>query len=438
MLGVVVALALLLAGVHIATEQPDGAVFYHDRPGRLVWLSMAVLRSLLGVDDFPRQADNPAHEALATVASVIGTILPALIIAIVIVRIFAIRVFEWRRQVSIVLGEELDGGVTATVPDRAHAFLAVRWYKRLDNLSITNFQADAYLRCRTKSLVDGSTMYRYQPLDVLGLDGEEAPNCVWPETFSGMPFTLWIPLRAPLDAGRIAEVQGRSLGDTDDRQLVVRLSGTMAQPGSQISEEMRYDLTKDIQIGRFVPVEPDLAVPARKWPGWNRFEEGIVHGIFVYGSSADPDELLTLLGRWPGDGDVVRAQLTGYRRSWRKCVGETLYPTVLPERGAVTEGLLVRVLADQLTLLDVRHHGYDRLKVTGLVRSGRDNLADVVWTYAANPGAVALADRAIEEGTAQISRTYLDRLRGIFAVHEGLAEAFDREGLPAGVAVADP
>src|SRR6266571_9059698 len=348
-----VVLSFGLAGLYLTTESRTGPQLYHDRPARVVWLALAALRALLGVDAFPRQEDNPAHEVLATSASLVGVVMPAIVIGIVIVRIFAVRVFEWRDHVSVCLAAELDGDLLAEVSDQRHAFLAVRWYKRLSNVAVTTLRAEAYLRCRSISRIDGSTLYRYQRLDVLDLDGTSAMTCAWPETFSGMPFTLWIPLRAALDGGNIVEIQGRVLGKDDNRELVVRLSGRAARAAGQVSEERRYHLVDDVQVGRFVPVEPNLAVPTRSWPGWRRFEETITHAVFVYDVLADPDELLHMLGRWPGDGDVVGARLDGYVRSWRMCADATtphaeilwlnLEPGSRPGDG--TEGLVVRVRA---------------------------------------------------------------------------------------------
>lgn len=459
------ALSIGLAVLYLVSEDDSRPALYRNRPQRLAWLALTALRALLGLEAFPRQPDNAVHEVLAIAASLIGWVMPALIIGIVVVRIFTVRVVEWRRRVSVCLAAELDGDLFEKVADKRHAYLAVRWYKRLDNLSVTNLQADAYLRCRTVSHIDGSALYRYQPLNVLGLNGAEGATCTWPETFSGMPFTLWIPLHAPLDRGRITEIQGRVLDDGDDRQLVVRLSGQVARPVSQISEERRYHLLTDVQVGRFVPIEPNLAAPARTWPGWRRFEEGITHSVFVYGSLADPDELLALLGGWPGEQDVRRAELTGFARSWRVCVDNTdparvatyvapghtgdpdgggpapvqvLFPTVLPSPAAVTVGLLVRVAAEQLAMLDARHPEYDRLRVTRQIRVGSaGGLPDVVWTYVGRPRSVSRADAAVAAGTARISRQYLNRLRRALAAHGPLLEAFSAEPLPDSVPIED-
>jgi hypothetical protein len=444
--GVLLTLAVLsfgLAALYLATERRGGPLAYGGHPFRVLWLALAATRALLGVDAFPRQDGNPAHEALATGSSLIGAVMPALIIGIVVIRIFAIRAFEWRRRITVCLAAELDGDLRATVTDPRHGFVAVRWYKRLDNLSVTNLRAEAYLRCRVVSHIDGSTLYRYQPLDVLGLDGRDAKACTWPETFSGMPFTLWIPLHAPLDGGRITEIQGRILDSTDDdRQLVVRLSGGVAKPASRISEERRYHLHTDVQLGRFVPIEPDLSVPAVRWPGWARFEECLTHAVFVYDALAHPNDLLDLLNHWPADGDVRTGRLRGFARSWRVATGTAppgqphLLLTVLPDRRAATDGLLVRVSPEQLAVLDERHADFDRVRVTPdveLAGPPAGHPPDVAWAYVAKATAVTRADAAIAAGTARIPRQYLDRLREGLAAHDGLLPAFEREGLPTGV-----
>jgi hypothetical protein len=445
-LAALIGLSVSLSALYLETEDATLPGDYRERQGRTFWLSLAAFRALLGVDAFPRQVGNPIHEALAAGTALIGVVMPALIIGVVVVRILAIRIFEWRRYASLCLASELDGDFSERANDLRYPYLAVRWYKRLDNVSVTNLQADAYLRCRTVSRIDGSTLYRYQPLDVVGVDGVEAPQCRWPETFSAMPFTLWIPLRAPLDdRGRITVIQGRLLADTEDRELVVRLSGQIARPAGQLSEEHRYDLVDDVQVGRFVPVEPDLSRPAASWPGWRRFEERIVHAVFLYGTAMHPDRLLDLLGHWPGEGDVAQCSLVGFRWTWRMVDATAepsspggkvlIWPTIQSEPGAQTPGLLVRLGADRLAALDGSHIGYDRIRVTTEIwpmPPGR--LApDVVWTYAASSPSIRAADTALAAGTARIDANYYARLRAALLAHEGLLEAFQDHDLTNGL-----
>lgn len=95
------------------------------------------------------------------------------------------------------------------------AYLVARWYKRLVNLRLEDLNAEAFLRVKTVSLHSGVT-YQYRMLKVM-----------WPVTFCGMPFTLWITLDAGVEDGRVVEIQGRRLVDGDERRLMVRLSGTI-------------------------------------------------------------------------------------------------------------------------------------------------------------------------------------------------------------------
>ncbi len=267
-------LALVMAWAYLAAETPDPAAPHSNRSFRVFRLALDCLRALLGMDTLQWQADNAVHQVLATVASVVGAVFPALVIGVAVVRLFTIRVFVWRTHVNVCLAADLDDEPMLPTGDSPDAFLAVRWYKRLANLSLVNLKAEAYLSVRTVSAHDGSTLYRYQLLNVIGLDGVEARACVWPETFYGMPFTLWIPLNAPLVDDQVLEIQGRRLVDGDERELVVRLTASVAVgPTTQVSEEHRYHLSNDLHVGRFVPVDPDLKTPVRSWPGWSEFDQ---------------------------------------------------------------------------------------------------------------------------------------------------------------------
>jgi len=173
------------------------------------------------------------------------------------------------------------------------------------------------------------------------------------------------------------------------------------------------------------------------------------HGVFVYGSLSHPDELLRLLGHRPDPGEVQRATLHGYRRLWTVCTDNTdparrvtyyrpgatgpepiqvLFLAVVPDGGATTGGLLVRVDAGRLAGLDRREGNYVRHEVTGAVRPERAGarLPDAVWTYTAAGDSLVRAGAGIAAGTARIRREYLDRVHQGLAAHD-LLEAFRRD-----------
>jgi hypothetical protein len=195
-------------------------------------------------------------------------------------------------------------------------------------------------------------------------------------------------------------------------------------------------------VGRFVPVEPDVSVPSRKWPGWTRFEENVNHAVFLYDAVMDPKRLTDLLGT---DANVHRSRLTGFVWSWRMVDDvdgppHSLRPTVLRQAESTVEGVLVMVEAAQLPALDMRYPGYDRIKVTQDVRmaGGGATTSDVVWTYVARPAGVARADAAIASGATQFDGEYLHELREAFGAYAGLTEALNGIPLPEGVPTVAP
>lgn len=454
LLGSLAVLSVGLSALYLVTEDPSRPAAYRGDNRRFAWLVVSSLRALLGVDDFPRQTDNSYHEVLATASALVGALVPALVLGVVLIKLFAMRAFQWRRRFNVCLAAELEGDLVGGSLDGRHGYLAVRWYKRLSNLSVVDLRADAYVRARAISTVDGSTMYRFQRLRVLNLEGNEADSCVWPETFSGMPFTLWIPLRAPVMDGRITSIQGRELNQDDDRQLVVRLSGRVAGLMTELSDEHRYHLDRDVQFGRFVPVEPDLNTPEEGWRGWKRFDKPITHGLFLYGEGCHPDALPDLAHRWPRRPPAARVRLDGFIRCWHACTDNTdpdrrasyledgravdatvLFLALRRLPGKTTTGLLVPVDAERLAELDTQEGGYIRENVTDVVRpvDSAGNLPDVVWTYVAGAGQEERVRKAYAAGTARLSHDYLRRLTEALSAHDGLLDELTREAQPPNV-----
>ena len=71
-------------------------------------------------------------------------------------------------------------------------------------------------------------------------------------------------------------------------------------------------------------------------------------------------------------------------------------------------GLALPVDAERLQALDTRELNYDRVDVTGLV----EGVPGRVWTYLGRaPGRARLA-RGLAEGTAVVSRDYLEKVHG--------------------------
>lgn len=83
---------------------------------------------------------------------------------------------------------------------------------------------------------------------------------------------------------------------------------------------------------------------------------------------------------------------------------------VAPADGVAVAGLALPADGDRLERLDRREANYERVDVTGLVGgvSGR------VWTYTGLPASRARLARGLVEGTAVVSRDYLEKVQAAF------------------------
>lgn len=78
--------------------------------------------------------------------------------------------------------------------------------------------------------------------------------------------------------------------------------------------------------------------------------------------------------------------------------------------GMTVAGLALPVDGKRLEALDVREGNYDRVDVTGLV----EGVSGPVWTYMGLAQSRARLARGLAEGTAVVSRDYLDKVHAAF------------------------
>ncbi|MFD0414349.1 hypothetical protein [Streptomyces sp. NPDC127108] len=238
-------------------------------------LSLTVLRACVGTDNLEPRPDSTAQQLLATVASITGALAPAVLLGIVLIKMFALRPFVWRRRASISQAR------TADFPDYAlrcagsrDAIIAIRFYNRFDNLSVVDLRARAHLRYLEPSPHDGSLVIYKKWLKVLDEKGEPADERYWLAVERGAPFTVWIPIEAPVPRLPFQEIQGKDLSRSSGVKLLVRLSARTVRLGTEVADERWFDLEAgDFELGRFVPLEPDLAKDVWRWGGWSRFDD---------------------------------------------------------------------------------------------------------------------------------------------------------------------
>jgi cation transport regulator ChaC len=87
------------------------------------------------------------------------------------------------------------------------------------------------------------------------------------------------------------------------------------------------------------------------------------------------------------------------------------YLSIRPEPGARVDGTAFAVDDAQLALLDRRERNYERRDVTDLLDA---DLGGRVWAYVGSAAGRRRFARGREDGTAVVSRGYLERVRAAF------------------------
>jgi hypothetical protein len=159
--------------------------------------------------------------------------------------------------------------------------------------------------------------------------------------------------------------------------------------------------------------------------------------VFGFGSLVDLAALADYLERPPfGADEWVRCRLRGYRRAWNiardnavdspgrghfvcEVTGERLavFVTGVNIRrapGHAANGVVFRVDARALEVLDWREGSYDRIDVTEQIDSGPDGR---VWAYRGKAEAEARFQSGLAQGTAVINQAYRDFVERAFAGH---------------------
>ncbi|MGW4671291.1 hypothetical protein [Streptomyces sp. NPDC004324] len=279
-LGALAGLSVVIATAWTLTEHSARSMAERFSNGeRLLDLSLAVLRASVGTDSLSPEPDSTAHQLLATVASVTGALVPAVLLGIVLIKMFALRPFVWRQRASISHAWTADfPGYSRRHADSEDAIIAVRFYNRFDNLSVVDLRARAHLRYLERSPHDGSLVIYKQWLKVLDAQGEPADERYWLAVERGAPFTVWIPVQAPVPELPFRNIQGKDLTGSHGVKLLVRLTARTVGLGTEVADERWFDLEAgDFELGRFVPLQPDADKDVWRWEGWTDFD-GLIPG----------------------------------------------------------------------------------------------------------------------------------------------------------------
>jgi hypothetical protein len=284
------AIATSIAVLYLLSEHAARSV--GDRmadPSLVLNTVLQAMRACVGTADLEVQPGNTAHEAISTLASVIGAMVPATLLGVVLIKMFTVKPFVWRRRASISHASTADfPGYARRYADSANAIIAVRFYNHLDNLNIVDLHARAHLRYLGVSPHDGTLVVYKKWLKILDADGEPADERAWLAVEKGAPFTVWIPVDAPVRELPFQEIQGKRLDDLKGVKLLVRLNARAVGLGTEVVDERWFDLAADdFEIGRFVPLSPDLGVDVWSWDGWAGFDELLPPDEFPHQRSDD-------------------------------------------------------------------------------------------------------------------------------------------------------
>lgn len=122
-----------------------------------------------------------------------------------------------------------------------------------------DLRARARLRCLEDSPHDGSLVICKQWLKVLDAQGEPADERSRLAVERGAPFTVWIPVEAPVAELPFRRIQGKDLSRSSGVQPLVRLTARTVGLGTGVADERWFDPEAgDFELGRFVPLQPDL------------------------------------------------------------------------------------------------------------------------------------------------------------------------------------
>jgi dephospho-CoA kinase len=158
--------------------------------------------------------------------------------------------------------------------------------------------------------------------------------------------------------------------------------------------------------------------------------------IFGYGSLVGPESMARTIGRVAVHKvDFFQADLAGYGRRWNYGVmhfvghwkredgtdiddGTIVALGVVESADETVNGVVASVAGGELENLDRRERNYDRVDVTDLITVLDDDggtVDGVIYTYVPRPASIEAYERARDNGTAGIRRTYWDQVDAAFA-----------------------
>jgi cation transport regulator ChaC len=401
-----VAAAAIAAGLS-ALHTPRWAV------GRAFRSSFATLWGLENL--FAEQGQKPAYYVLAGAASVLGVIMPLLLLGSFVYKLLRHDPVQWRPKLSIEDNPEFG------------AVLSARFYagtsSALGDLRITVYARVARTQAQPRIITN-------QRLNVI-YHSVLADESRIPYSSSGFPCTVRIPLskRREADAtaaGDLIDVQGAEDLLRANVEFMVIVSGAILHSGDSFVSVHRYPASDGLLVGQPQWVDAVEDGQPNRWLGWDNFENNAELLVFVYGPLLDREAMRRTVPGLRNEDGPIAATLHGWQRAWNTGLDPQHLPRSIrageeraPFGGVITTlglrpteeaqclGALYKVSVRDLWRVDRRERDYVRTDVTGHITAEDLNRQATIITYVPSEPAVRLARGAGTIGRIRPQR-YLD------------------------------
>jgi cation transport regulator ChaC len=383
---------------------------------RLTLAAVADPGDLLRVDD-----ESLLYYLVAVVVTLVGVILPVLVLGAFVFKLFQRDPLVWRRKFSLETEKGGDiacfrfyNGTTTPLVN-----VTVRALARIDSPGRPRLRINNPLQfCLGDQLVDSRFFATTEP---------------------AMPFTVRVPVEV---LGTSPTVNGDTsvrIGDqavTADRvEFLIVATGTEPETGTSFVSMHSYPMSSHSILGHFQEVDVDTAVPARQWQGWHNFDGNCNLYVFGYGSLVNAGSIAQTLQRplsptegpfeadlkaWVREWNVGSDASTHPERVWedergQRFTGVTTYLGLREQPDDSCNGAVFQVSNRDLALLDVRERNYRRVDVTRQVTWAGKPDTCAVYTYVPLEQATARFREALSASRAVVRREYWDLLTSAFA-----------------------
>ncbi|MFG1890299.1 gamma-glutamylcyclotransferase family protein [Micromonospora sp. NPDC049051] len=385
--------------------------------------------ALWGLGELLREDGQPAaYYVVAGVITVLGVLLPLLLLGSFVFKLLRHDPIKWRKKASLE-----DDPVYG-------ALLTIRFYpgtsSELGDLCVRVYARIALTGANPRSIVNRPLRVRY--------GGELAEESRIPYSASGFPCSVRVPFSRRRTATAsvvdgVFDIDGHDVSK-ENLEIIAIVSGVVLDSGESFVSVKRY-LGDEVLAGQPQWIDAVEGEAPKDWLGWDNFEGNAELVVFVYGSMVSRDSMLKTLPTLPEACGPSVGFLSGWARSWntgsdpkdqpervwRGESGDVFEGTIaslglVPKDGEECPGALYRISVRDLALVDNRERDYKRINVTGLVRGPELNPTDTVFTYIPTEEAQQRLVRARANNTAVLSTGYLR------SVKEGFAALFPDSG----------